>query len=111
MLHCPLLVLLLTCLGELPHPGEVVHVAVAEQRVGGQVELGRDLDGGVGGQGGQVDRHQLVPLQPETQQICLLSLALSQANKTFQASFRFTLHPCICVATMIIIIMQQPRRN
>ena len=64
----------LTCLGELPHPGEVVHVAVAEQRVGGQVELGRDLEGGVGGQGGQVDSHQLVPVKPATQHISLLSL-------------------------------------
>ena len=59
---------LLTCLGELPHPGQVVHVAVTHQRVGGEVELRRDLEGGVGGQGGQVDRHQLVAVQPGKQQ-------------------------------------------
>ena len=58
------LVLVLTCLGELPHPGEVVHVTVAQHGVGGQVELGGDLERGVGGQGGEVDSHQLVPSQP-----------------------------------------------
>ena len=34
-------------------------------------------------------------------------LSSSQANKTFSSSFRFTLHPCIWVATIIIIIIQQ----
>ena len=60
-LHCGSV---LTCLGELPHPGEVVHVAVAQQRVGAKVELSRDLEGGVGGQGGEVDSHQLVTVKP-----------------------------------------------
>ena len=70
----------LTCLSELPHPGEVVHVAVAQQRVGAQVELGRDLEGGVGDQGGEVDSHQLVTLQSRTtnsQTTRYLSLSLS----------------------------------
>ena len=49
MLHCSVLVPFLTCLCQLPHPGQIVHVAIAQQRVGRQVELGRDLDGGVGG--------------------------------------------------------------
>ena len=102
----------LTCLGEFPHPGEVVHVAVAHHGVGGQEKLRGDLERGVGGQGGQVDGHQLVPRQPakskdllQTRERSLLSS--SRPNKTFSSSFRFTLHPCIWVASMIIMIMQQ----
>ena len=54
----------LTSLGELPHGGEVVHVTVTQQWVGGQVELGSQLQRGVGGQRGQVDSHQLVAIEP-----------------------------------------------
>ena len=57
--YCPVL----TSLGELPHPGEVVHVTVTQQWVRGQVELGSQLQRGVGGQRGQVDSHQLVAIQ------------------------------------------------
>ena len=95
VLHCPLLVLLLTCLGELPHPGEVVHVAVAHHGVGGQEELRGDLERGVGGQGGQVDSHQLVTVKPANnkhQTYTTTRSLSSQVNKTFSSSLRFTLN-------------------
>ena len=90
----------LTCLSELGHLGEVVHVAVAHHGVGGQEELRGDLERGVGGQGGQVDGHQPVPRQPANSRDLLQArerslLSSSRPNKTFSSSFRFTLHPCI----------------
>ena len=57
----------LTCLGKFPHPGEVVHVAVAQEGIAGKVEVG-GLQGGVGGEGGQVQGDKGVAIQSTTEQ-------------------------------------------
>ena len=57
----------LTCLSELGHLGEVVHVAVAQEGIAGKVEVG-GLQGGVGGEGGQVQGDKGVAIQSTTEQ-------------------------------------------
>ena len=47
----------ITCLCVLAHVGEVVHVAVAQEGVGTDVEVGRSVEWGMGGQGRQVEGH------------------------------------------------------
>ena len=55
----------ITCLRVLVHVGEVVHVAVAQEGVGTDVEVGRSVEWGMGGQGRQVEGHQTVVIQSE----------------------------------------------
>ena len=54
-----------TCLRVLVHVGEVVHVAVAQEGVGTDVEVWRSVEWGMGGQGRQVEGHQTVVIQSE----------------------------------------------
>ena len=55
----------ITCLRVLVHVGEVVHVAVAQEGVGTDVEVWRSVEWGMGGQGRQVEGHQTVVIQSE----------------------------------------------
>ena len=55
----------ITCLRVLVHVGEVVHVAVTQEGVGTDVEVGRSVEWGMGGQGRQVEGHQTVVIQSE----------------------------------------------
>ena len=68
----------LTCLSELGHLGEVVHVAVAQEGIAGKVEVG-GLQGGVGGEGGQVQGDKGVAIQSTTEQQSTNRTSLSSA--------------------------------